>query len=192
MVDAVALMILEYADQAHTGSMSGKLGQKFLEYIEQLKANEKQVEAVFDPETDAKIKFLKQCELYGDLGWIAYEHWNVLTLNVREEFIKVVDPLFWNGVYFQYSRFALSVTNILSGLQMDTAVYVLRQEGNYQIACMDSNRSAYMRVSDNGFQSVQKDFRSRMLYSIGISSVGLVVKECNERDKAGSSQDAGE
>ena len=154
----------------------GPLGDKFVEFVK-LREEAALQSFVIDYETDAKIRFLSECESKKDLGWMDPYSFRSLPRTVRDRFAYTIDPLSWGGMYLQYSRFMLHKDQVFKGLPEHYSIYVLKQAENFQIVACNADWTIFDWMGVNQFKSVQEDFNSRLLLSMGVSDNRLIVKE---------------
>lgn len=175
MDGTVAKLILDSLDRNE--NHEGTLGGVFLKYVDKIKSAEPPTEeSEKDAELVRKLTDLKQCELNKDLAWFDYGSWNVLTREMRDYFHATLDPLYYGGVFFQYSKFLQIEDLFWNKLPSTHSVTVLNDYGNYHIHCVGENDNRYDHLGIQALQKLQKDFNRNLLVSIGTTSDGQIVK----------------
>lgn len=174
MDGTVAKLILDSLDKEE--NHSGTLGGVFLKYIDSLKPTKETPSSDRDIILETKLKNLKQCELNNDLGWFDYDSWNTLPLAMQEFFTAKVDPLYYGGVYFQYSELLKIEDEFWCQLPPTHSVTILNDSNNYRIHSIGNEDRRYDRMGIQALQHIQRNFTTNTIMSIGTTSLGKVVK----------------
>lgn len=136
----------------------------------------------FSPEIDAKAKRLKIAELNNDLAWIDYDSWTHLTNDFKEMLVGLLDPLFFTGVFFEYSMFLNHRDQLLNQLDETVSMFVLTEFGrtNYLITALGTGHGVYDWMAEMKFRAAKKMYKERCILVMGKGANGVVVKKYGE------------
>lgn len=178
MDGSVAKLVLDSLDSM--GSERSGLSTVFQNYINSLNKEMKESETVLS-DKDAilakKLKFLKSCEESKDLGWFDYDSWNSLTKKMQIFFSEKIETLFYSGVFFQYSKLVEIEPIFWKMLPTSHSITVLGEGSNYHVHCIGDEGGRYDKLGDNKIRSLQKEFKSKIIRSIGITIDGEVIEK---------------
>ena len=144
--------LIEESFRASPKETVGSLGEKLRDFV--TTSRESGAEEVrFDPEIDAKIRHLTECEKGNDLAWMKYESWNVFPDRFRAVFEEIVDPLFMGAIYFSHSCFLGKMAELVRFMDFEHVINVLQPSHIFEYVAFDSNpKGTYAKVSDRRFR----------------------------------------
>lgn len=128
-------------------------------------------------ETDLKVKNYRELEQNNELAYMDYDSWCALNYSVKKNFYRILDPLFYSGVYFNYKTFADEAFNVLHGLDPKVSFYVLTHGQNHQCVCFHTDYSPFNWIGINKMKEIEDNFKIRVIRGFGMSANGLVSKE---------------
>jgi hypothetical protein len=149
------------------------LERAFLDAVER---REKEKINVQLDELDSKIKKYGELERGGDYLYISYNSWNSLPYSLCAKLEAELEPLKFNGVSFQLSKF-LTVDEEALRMMTDDSVAHLCKVGNYQELVIFSGPVA-LKMTPYKFKSMNDKFKKD--YDI-IKSYGVVYTK-DKRD----------
>lgn len=178
-MDVVKIIIdsITDRDKLKTNTIGNKL-YEVAKQVEQQRKIEKVVEKKQElTEAEQKVIALRGCEASGDLGWMDYSSWNIFNPAFKKQFCDAVDPLFWSGLYFQYSRFEKAFPALFQFLTLDCSISVLRDGKNSQLVAtgMDDYMISKKKVME--FENYQRAFHTKIYKAFGRVGNEPIIRE---------------
>lgn len=124
-------------------------------------------------EEELKICNLRDAEKEGNLAWMNNSSWYRLPSPFRNCFLEVVKPLVWGGVYFRNSDFESFKEEVLSKLDKNCSIAIIRDNKNFRFVSVTTTAREFDAMSENEFNRYCKDFRSRFVKVYGYNSEGI-------------------
>jgi hypothetical protein len=137
------------------------MAQKFSQLVEDINAkkNSDILLSEEDKKLIAKMEMLKQAEKNLDLAWMDYGSWNRFSELMQERFILLIDPLFYDGIFFTYSKL-IENDHVFQHLSEGVAVYVVKSHKSLRIYCIDSKDSSYHWMNVKTFSRIEAEIVS--------------------------------
>ena len=175
----IAELILTTMEHPDATVKPGTFGSKMIE-IAQIAMLPTEVDES-DIKLHQKIQELKEFESRDDLAWLDFASWNCLSIPTRQSFSQEIDPLFWSGLYFSYSKFIERVDGILKEMDSGTTISIQKEVNNYRFICLNAKFSIYDYFGILQLDRIRSWYESTRYQSIGKTSTGeLVIKTFKE------------
>jgi hypothetical protein len=147
--DAVIQMIVGSA----APEKNTTIGRSLIECANSIK-NREIIDEEDDLDDDIKNRIfeLSDCEKRSDLIWMDYYSWNQTPILLREMIENELNPLFWSGVFFEYSKY-INYKDKFKKLIDDRVIICVVKGFNYRMYCFDYTRTktdfnTYCRSAD--------------------------------------------
>jgi len=175
--DALVKMILESCGEQKKDNL-GVMGRALFNIAHA----PKEVEAEdIDKELIEKMEKLKEAEENGDLAWMSYSSWNVLPPAFKNTVEKLIDPLFWSGIYFEHSEFRKHQSAILQNLE-ECSLHLTNNGYVKQYHCYDVKGKSINMMSEFDFNDLSKRVRKILVESYACINGNIVLKRCERED----------
>ncbi len=135
--------------------------QKFSELVESINS-EKNIDPLISEEEKKlieKIELLKIAESNGDLAWMDYGSWNRFSELLQTKFDQIIEPLFYDGIFFVYSKF-VGNNSILEFLDDRVVIYVVKYPKSFRFYCIDILDTGYHWMNNRVFNRMESDISS--------------------------------
>lgn len=123
-----------------------------------------------------KMTILKKSEECGRLMWTCYQNWNNFTEKFRQQFISIIDPVLWNGVYFTLDGFFQNEVELMSRISKNNMVVLCKNGVNHQLFCIDMSAHDF---NAKKYKPTDKEinFNGIIVKSYYISKNKLIIRE---------------
>lgn len=175
----IVRMILDSVDHSNKGQL-GLLGQIMIKHAAKV---EEKMYGDEDRELIDKMRKLKRAEDKGDLFWIDYKSWNILSPDLKKHFEEALDPLYWNGVFTTYTEFCSVETRVLSRLHSGIIANLIQHGKVYQFFVVACDAREYHMMSMRDFEKLQQTIFANLLRAYCRVNNDIVVKEFNYKKK---------
>ena len=149
------------------------IGFKLFMAAKEYRKKAENVGEVEPTEEELKINSLRGAEKEGNLAWMNNSSWYRLPIDFRENFLNVIEPLVWSGVYFKNSDFETNLDVVLSKLNKNCSIAIIRDSKNYRFVSVTTTAREFDSMSEKDFSRYCKDFRARLIKVYGYSSTGV-------------------
>jgi len=174
----IAQLILKTMDDSQV-EKPGVLGQAMVAFAKTSTLPDEEDDV--DDELKQKINELREYEKNKDLAWLDFASWNSLDTPVHVAFSQHLEPLFWSGLYFSYSKFMENVEVLLERRDPGTMSSIQRDGKNYRFFCLSARASIYDYFGMVQLDKIRNWYEETKYKSIGKTSTGkLIMKTYRE------------
>jgi len=175
----IAELILQTMEDTGVVAEPGTMAFKMLEMARKAMIPDAASDA--DKELEAKIKELRKYEAKEDLAWLDFPSWNSLSTPTHQAFAEKIEPLFWGGLYFSYSKFLDNMQFILKDMESSVTINIQKEGRNYRFVCLNASSSIYDYFGMTQLNRIRVWYESTRHKSIGKTFTGeLIVKDFKE------------
>ncbi len=177
--EAVVKMIMDFYDSNDKVGTMGSVMYELATRVEDTGTSDE------DRLLMKKMSLLKKAEFEHNLAWMDYKSWYACGFDLRETFDNLVDPLHWNGIFFEYSSFEEYHKEILRYLGT-CVVNVVEFDSYKRLYCMNAESRDYNWIKNKEFDYISVQIRNGLILSFGIEHGQLVTKEHQKKKNADS------
>lgn len=151
-----------------------KAAQQYLERDRSKTPQQQPTEELFkDDEEAKKILELRDIDSAGDLAWMEWSSWYLLPTSFRKAFESLVEPLFWSGIYFSYSRLLANTDSVLTKLGW-ASLFVYQFNTHYKVVIMTPSKCAVDYMGVSSFRILSDRYEKHKILSAGVTKDGTL------------------